>query len=114
MKYVYSSENTSVATAIIENRLPSVYNGLTVKGLKFVMPKSNAYEVRGEIPCKIRNVTPFNSEKVIVWVEANLEFRNLSIKSLLKAALAFFKHKSLENVTRSTNYKIIVKALRKP
>ena len=97
-------------SAVIENRLPSVYNGLLIKGLKFVMPKAPSYEVKGNVPCKIWKVVRNNDKTADVWVEAKLEFNDLSMKGLLKAALSIFSSRSLENVSRAVYNVITVSA----
>ncbi len=110
VKYEYEySSNT--ATAIIENRLASVYNGLEIDGLKFVMPKAPSYEVKGDIPCKIWKITPVDNEKSLVWVKASLEFPHTNVETLFKAALSMFTNKKAKNTFRSTDYYIRVRAI---
>lgn len=106
VKYLPSNSGSSTeVTAVIENRLPSVYDGLTIKGLKFVMPKAPYYKVSGNIPCKIWKITQNSNGTSNVWVEAKLDFNNFSIKKLFKAAISFLSTHSFKEVFR------VVKAL---
>ncbi len=105
-----SRPDPHIFCSVVENRLPSVYNGLYVKGLKFIMPRAPSYEVKGNVPCKIWKVVQSNDETADVWVEAKLEFNDLSIKGLLKAALSIFSSRSLENVSRAAYNVITVSA----
>ena len=109
VKYLNSNSGTSdKVMVVVENHLPSVYEGLSVKGLKFVMPEASFYKVSGNIPCKIWKITRNSDGTADVWVEANLDFNSLSVKSVFKAALsALILHKipnisSFENISRLT------------
>ncbi len=112
VKYLPSnSGNSTEVTAVIENRLPSVYNGLTIKGLKFVMPEAASYRVSGNVACKIWKIT-WNSDKTAnVWVEAKLDFNSFSVESLFKAALSFLSTHSFKKVFRVVKVLVTVSAL---
>ncbi len=104
--------HSTKVTAIVENRLPSVYNKLVIKGLKFVMPKASSYKVTGNVPCKIWKITQNNSKTVDVWVEATLKLNTLNMKNLFKAAISFFSNHTIEGVFRIVKDFVTVTAIK--
>ncbi|PMP81489.1 MAG: hypothetical protein C0175_05375 [Caldisericum exile] len=65
-------------TAIIKNHLPTIYDGLIIKGLQFVMPDSSSYTVSGNIPSRIWKTVKNDNGTVTVYVEAKLELGSYS------------------------------------
>ena len=112
VNYEYSSPDSDVATAMIENRLPPVYNGLKINGLRFVMPKASSYELNSDIPCSILKITPAEDGKNVVWVQASLKFPHTNVESLLKATVLMFTKKTTQKLFRSTSYYVSVKAIK--
>jgi Icc protein len=111
VNYEYSSSDSNVATAVIENKLPPVYNGLKINGLRFVMPKASSYKLNSDIPCSIWKIAPGEDGKNIVWVQASLKFPYTNVESLVKAAVLMFTKRTTQKLFRSTFYYVSVKAL---
>ncbi len=112
-KVKYISNSPREMTAIVENRLPSVYNGLLIKGLKFVLPKACTYEVKSNLQnVRIWKITPCTATTVNVWVEAKMRFSDANIASLIKATISLLKSHTnfLKGALRKVNFYIDVKA----
>ncbi len=110
VKYEYASTS---ATAIIENQLPPVYNGLEIDGLKFTLPKARSYHLTSDIPCSIWKISPIDDKRNVVWIRANLKFPHTNVETLLKAAFTMFTKGTTKKAFRPKTYYVNVMCMEK-